>query len=163
MNGALAPEGNLRPRRESFEREGYSYFVLSQTAGRKPFFRHERWAKLLQEVFEHYRGEAYSLHAYVIMPDHFHALVTPLESLERTMQKIKSGYSFRAKKMFEWSQDVWQAGFSDHRIRDFDDWRAHVGYIRQNPVRSRLCSHAEEYPYLALDLDAMPQGLKPGV
>ncbi len=47
------------------------YFVSSQTVERQPFFRHERWAILMQETFQHYRGESYLLHAYVVMPDHY--------------------------------------------------------------------------------------------
>jgi len=34
----------------------------------------------------------------LFMPDHFHLLITPRESLERAMQLIKGGFSFRAKR-----------------------------------------------------------------
>lgn len=95
------------------------------------------------------------------MPDHFHAMITPSESLEKAVQKIKGGYSFRAKKAFEWVHDIWQAGFSDHRIRDLQDWEVHLGYIQRNPVRARLCDSPQEYRYLEVGLDPMPQGLKP--
>jgi hypothetical protein len=41
----------------------------------------------------------------------------------------------------------------------------HRNYIRQNPVRQRLCEQAEEYPYssahFGFELDGVPQGLKP--
>jgi putative transposase len=95
------------------------------------------------------------------MPDHFHILISPQESLERAMQNIKGGFSFRAKKAFEWKQDIWQAGFSDHRIRDAADWESHLAYIRHNPVKNHLCERTEEYPYLSTGLDPIPQRLKP--
>jgi putative transposase len=144
----------MRPAREKVSRSDQTYFVSSQTVERQPFFRHERWAVLLQDVLQHYRGTSYLLHAYVIMPDHFHILISPKESLERAMQNIKGGFSFRARSAFQWRHDIWQVGFSDHRIRDVEDWARHVAYIRSNPP-------TEDYRYLAVNLDPLPQRLKP--
>lgn len=151
----------MRPTRGTVESKGQTYFVSSQTVERRPFFRHERWALLMQDVFQHYRDASYLLHAYVVMPDHFHALLSPHDSLERAMQNIKGGFSFRAKRAFDWKHDVWQAGFSDHRIRDIEDWDRHIAYIRHNPVKARLCASSADYRYLAADLDPIPQRLKP--
>ena len=151
----------MRPARETVMRSGQTYFVSSQTVDRQPFFRHERWAVLMQEVVQHYRGNSYKLHAYVVMPDHFHAILSPQDSIEKAMQSIKGGFSFRARRAFDWKHDIWQAGFSDHRIRDAEDWDRHVDYIRRNPVKSKLCSTSEDYRYLAVNLDPIPQRLKP--
>jgi putative transposase len=99
------------------------------------------------------------------MPDHIHVLLTPKTSLEKAVQFIKGGFSYRAKKELGSNMEVWQKGFSDRRIRDVDDYREHVLYIRENPVRKRLCERAEEYPYSSaypgFVLDPVPQGLKP--
>jgi putative transposase len=143
---------------------GHSYFVSFQTADRKPFFRHERWAQLFLNVLENYRT-GYLLHAYVFMPEHIHLLLTPLDSLEKAIQQIKGGFSYRAKKELSWQGEVWQKGFCDHRIRDMQDWNRHLEYIRMNPVRAGLCIEPEEYLYGAhmgsLEMDAVPQRLKP--
>jgi putative transposase len=151
----------MRPARETVRRSGQTYFVSSQTVDRQPFFRHERWAALMQEVLQHYRANSYQLHAFVVMPDHFHVILSPQDSLERAMQNIKGGFSFRARQAFNWKHNIWQAGFSDHRIRDAEDWDRHVDYIRRNPVKSKLCSSSEDYRYLAVNLDPIPQRLKP--
>jgi putative transposase len=148
----------MRPARESVKSGGQTYFVSSQTVDRQPFFRHERWVLLMEEVLQHYRGDSYLLHAYVVMPDHFHIIITPRESLERAMQNIKGGFSFRAKRAFDWKFDIWQVGFSDHRIRDIEDWNRHISYMRHNPVKANL---AVDYRHLAFDLDPLPQRLKP--
>jgi hypothetical protein len=59
----------------------------------------------------------------------------------------------------------WQKGFSDHRIRDTEDYGRHVQYIHSNPVRKHLCEKPEEYLYSSahpgFELDAVPQRLKP--
>jgi putative transposase len=139
--------------------------VTASTCNRRGHFRNERWARLLINVLYHYRSSAYLLHEFVIMPDHFHALITPLTSLERAVQFIKGGFSYRAKKELGSNWGVWQKGFSDHRIRDAKDYSEHVFYIRQNPVRARFCLGAEEFPYSSahsgFELDPAPQGLKP--
>jgi putative transposase len=80
------------------------------------------------------------------MPDHIHLLLTPQEiALERAMQLIKGGFSHRLKVPSKFP--VWQRGFTDHRIRDRQDFFQHRVYIRDNPVRSRLCQLPEDYPY----------------
>src|ERR1700753_3270877 len=90
---------------------------------------------------------AYLLHEFVVMPDHIHVLLTPMTSLEKAVQMIKGGFSSRATKELESRWEVWQKGFSDHRIRDTQDYGEHVTYIHENSVRARLVTKAEEYPY----------------
>jgi len=113
----------------------------------------------------HYRGKAYLLHEFVVMPDHFHALITPLTSLEKALQFIKGGFSHRAKIELGSNMEIWQRGFSDHRIRDFTDYGQHVQYARRNPVKARLVERAEDFQYSSarpgFELDPAPQGLKP--
>lgn len=139
--------------------------VTSSTWGRRSLFSRDIWAKLLIETLYHYRDTAYLLHGFVIMPDHLHVLLTPKTSLEKAAQFIKGGFTYRAKKGLGSNMEIWQKGFSDHRIRDAGDYRLHEIYIRQNPVRKNLCERAEDYPYSSahsgFDLDPAPQGLKP--
>ena len=154
----------MRPSRETTRKsEPDSYFVSTQTAGRKPFFRHQRWARLMITTLEHYAKENFTLHAYVIMPDHLHLLITPKESLEKAVQLIKGGFSFRAKRELDWKFDIWQPGFSDHRIRDEKDWNRHISYIKQNPMDSNLAEHSALYEFMGFPNAAFPQGLKPRI
>jgi putative transposase len=140
------------------------FFVTTITAQRQPIFRRETTANLLLDTLAHYRDAGkYLLHEFVIMPDHLHALITPSEeiSLERAMQFIKGGFSFRLKAR----GPVWQESFTNHRIRDLEDYDKHREYIRLNPVRARLAEKAEEYLYSSaagrFQLDPVPPGLKP--
>jgi putative transposase len=99
------------------------------------------------------------------MPDHIHILITPLTSLEKAGQFIKGGFSYRAKKEIGSNMEVWQKGFSDHRIRDANDYGLHVSYIHNNPVKEHFCERPEDFSYSSahpgFELDAAPQGLKP--
>jgi len=151
----------MRPQRETTRTNEFSYFVSTQTQGRKPFFRHERWAHLLLETMNHYNGSGYVLHAYVIMHDHLHLLITPQDTVEKSMQLIKGGFSFRAKRAFAWTGEIWQPGFTDHRIRDLEDWVRHMEYIRQNPIDANLVKDDFPYKFIGYPNPDFPQGLKP--
>ena len=165
MDEGFSPCGSrLRPPREHATNTQQTYMVTTSTWERRALFKNERWADLLIDTIYHYRGSAYQLHEFVIMPDHLHVLITPLTSLEKAVQFIKGGFSYRAKKELGSNMEVWQKGFSDHRIRDASDYRVHAIYIRQNPVRKHLCDWAEQYSYSSVsgrfELDDLPQGLK---
>jgi putative transposase len=155
----------LRPSREHATHNNQTYMVATDTWERRELFRNERWPRLLIDTLYHYRGTAYLLHEFVVMPDHIHVLLTPLTSLEKAVQFIKGGFSYRAKKELGSNMEVWQKGFSDHRIRDANDYGTHVTYIWQNPVRKRLSERAEDFPYssahVGFELDVAPQGLNP--
>jgi REP-associated tyrosine transposase len=156
----------MRPAREHATHNRQTYMVTSETWGRRSLFLAEPWARLFIDTLYHYRGSGYQLHAFVVMPEHFHALITPTASLERAVQYIKGGFSHRAKAELGSNMEVWQKGFSDHRIRDAADYEQHVNYIHFNPVRAGLCSQPEEYDYSSahsgFELDEAPQRLKPG-
>jgi putative transposase len=120
-----------------------TYFITTATHNRRRLFQVERNAELLLATIDHYRA-GYLLHAYVVMPDHVHLILTPNEiTLERTMQLIKGGFSHRlASKL-----PVWQRGFTDHRIRDTGDYAVRLNYVHRNPVEARLCDKPESYAF----------------
>ena len=155
----------MRPTREHATNNRQTYMITTETWQRRALFRNESWAKLFVDTLYHYRGAAYLLHEFVIMPDHIHVLITPVTSLEKAIQFIKGGFSYRAKKELGSNMEIWQKSFQDQRIRDAADYDVHRNYIHQNPVRQRLCERAGEYPYSSahagFELDESPQGLKP--
>jgi putative transposase len=155
----------MRPEREHATNNCQTYMVTSNTWGRRSLFRAEPWARLFLETLYHYRPEAYLLHAFVLMPEHFHVLITPQGSLERAVQMIKGGFSYRAKQELGTNMEVWQKGFSDHRIRDAVDCSTHIAYLHENPVKESLCTSPDQYPYSSahagFQLDEVPQRLKP--
>jgi putative transposase len=154
----------MKPQREHATNNSQTYMITSSTWERRVLFSNERWARLLIDTLYHYRGTAYLLHDFVIMPDHVHILLTPLTNLEKAVQFIKVGFSFRAKKELGSNMEVWQKGFQDHRIRDAKDFSMHVAYIHNNPVKERFCEYPGEFPYSSarpgFELDPVPQGLK---
>ena len=155
----------MKPARGHATNNSQTYFVTSETWERRALFRAEPWARLFFKTLLSHRGKAYLLHEFVLMPDHFHLLITPAITLEHAVQLIKGGFSYRVKKEIGSTAEVWQRGFSDHRIRDAEDYAIHVKYIRLNPVKKHLCESPAEYRYSSAypgwKLDPVPQRLKP--
>ncbi len=115
----------------------------------------------------HYRREGhYLLHEFVLMKDHFHLLVTVggNTSIERAVQFIKGGFSYRAKKELDFRSAVWEKGFSDHRLRRVEEVDPYRRYIHENPVKAGMVSDASHYRYSSAfpgyDLDPTPQRLE---
>ncbi|HZQ44811.1 MAG TPA: transposase [Acidobacteriaceae bacterium] len=122
-----------------------TYFITAPTHSRRRLFQTTANAELFLDTLQHYRREGhYKLHAFVVMHDHIHLLLTPENiPLERALQFIKGGFSRRLESKLP----VWQRGFADHRIRDRNDFITHREYIHHNPVRARLCERPEDYPF----------------
>jgi putative transposase len=77
-------------------------------------------AQLLVDVLvEDGRKRRFLLHEFVIMPNHFHLLLTPAPEipLEKALQFIKGGFSYRAKREIHVAFEIRQASFVNPRIR----------------------------------------------
>jgi len=143
-----------------------TYFITAKTFQNHSLFQSERLALLFLNVLFSYRAQhRYQLHEFVLMPDHFHLLITPTQTLERALQLIKGGFSFRAKRELSFGGEIWEKSFYDHRVRDWEEYCAFRRYIHMNPVKRGLVAVPEQYPYSSaapgMELDAVPQRLKP--
>jgi REP-associated tyrosine transposase len=99
-----------------------TFFVGAQTAERRALLKSDRAAKLFLDTLYDYRKKSeFELHEFVVMPNHIHLLITPAETAERAMQLIKGGFSHRFGKEISPTSSVWQKGFTDHRVRDWED------------------------------------------
>jgi len=83
------------------------------------------------------------------MPNHVHLLIRVGGdmTIEKAMQFIKGGFSFRLKKELGYLGEVWQGGFSEVRVDDRQSLLRHRDYIAQNPVKAGLVDSPEKFPY----------------
>jgi putative transposase len=138
--------------------ETRTYLVTAVTAQRRSLFQVTATAELLERTLLDYHGQGkFLLHAFVIMPDHFHALITPAPdvSLEKAMQFIKGGFSFRLKSKL----DVWMRSFNESQISTEEKFMSCVRYVEENPVRKGLVAAAGEYAFSSAargKMDPMP-------
>ena len=146
----------------------FTFFVSAQTEGRKRLLQSDRMARLLLQVLYLYRREEkYLLHEFVMMPNHFHLLISPNVdvTLERALQLIKGRCSFEAGKKFGLKGVLWQRSFHDRRMRDLGEYMQFRKYICTNPVKAGLATDPAQYRYSSaypgFKLDPIPQWLKP--
>lgn len=147
-----------------------TFFITSSIAGKRNLLQSDRSAGLFIEVLYHYRSEGkYLLNEFVVMPDHFHLVLTLGReiTIERAVQFMKGGFAFRAGKELGFRAPIWQRGFSEVRVYDLPHLERIREYIAQNPLRMGFASNTAGYPYsssrIGFELDAVPQGLKPSV
>src|SRR5258706_7961969 len=114
---------------------------------------------MIAHLGEQVRDARCKIYDYVIMPDHIHLLLSVSEvlALEKLMQFIKGGSSFRLRKELGYVKEVWQRSFTVHRVEDRVDFLKHREYIQQNPVRAGLVKSAEEYEFSSAGAKARVQ------
>jgi len=133
---------------------GETYFVTTDTWERRKIFLKATAAELVEtKLFEYCDKGHYCVHDYVVMPDPFHILMTPgmTASLEKAIGLIKGGSSFEIAKALRMKFLVWHEGFTEHGIRDAEDYEAHVQYIQSNPVKAGLVKEPKDYPYCSVN------------
>jgi len=83
------------------------------------------------------------------MPDHTHLILTPAQetTLEKALQMIKGGSSHQIGKIQQSRFPLWQKGFHEHWIRSRVYYEARRQYLERNPVRAKLATRPNEYPY----------------
>jgi putative transposase len=127
-----------------------TYFVTFSTWQRRRLFVVESYVRLFLKTLYGYRRQGrFELHSFVVMHEHVHLLLTPAPgvTLERSIQLIKGGYSHALTADLGRAGEVWQRGFTDHRIRDSADFDSHRVYIHDNPVKRGLVELAADYRY----------------
>ena len=131
-------------------RPSRTFFVTAKTSMGRALLQSERNAMLLIDVLRSYAvAKKFRVHDFVVMPDHVHVLLTVSGdmSIEKAVQFIKGGFSYRLKKEHGYIGDVWQRGFSEVRVDDRDSFLRHREYIAQNPVKRSLADSREQYQY----------------
>jgi putative transposase len=126
--------------------ETRTYLVTAVTAERRSLFQVTATAELFERTILDYRDQGkFLLHAFVIMPDHFHALITPAAdvSLEKAVQFIKGGFSFRLKS----KHDVWMRSFNGSQVSTEEKYICCTRYVEENPVRRGLAATPEAYRF----------------
>ena len=97
-------------------------------------------AETVANAFSHFNRVRYLLHAWAIMPNHAHLLLS-LDNgadLGETVASWKRFTATRINRSQGKSGAVWQADYFDRIIRDWDHFMNAARYIRRNPVKAKI-------------------------
>jgi putative transposase len=88
----------------------------------------------------------YGLHAFAIMPNHVHLLVTPKTPASAFLKTLKGFTAREANRILHRpGQPFWQSESYDHWVRAAPQFEKIIGYIESNPVRAGLVAKPEDY------------------
>jgi len=98
---------------------------------------------------DHRDRRAILLHGYVVMPDHYHVLLTLREepSVSGLVRKVHSLFAAHCHRRVGLRGPIWQRRFYDHVVRDEADWHTKLTYMHGNPVRDGLVKVTTDYAW----------------
>ena len=115
--------------------ETRTFFITSATWERRSILQSHPLCDLLLNVIRDNRAKArFQLHEFVFMRDHVHFMLTPAPqvSLEKAVQFIKGGFSFRAKKENLFNGEIWQQGYNESWIKNAGEYGTHVATVDES-------------------------------
>jgi REP element-mobilizing transposase RayT len=137
-------------RKGRFSELGREYFVTTVLRGRKPIFVDLYSARAFIGVLRGTDKDGLgSWLAWVLMPDHFHGLVSLSSevNLAALMQRIKGTSARALNERLGRRGALWQSGFYDHALRKDEDRLGIARYIVANPLRAGLVQRLGDYPH----------------
>ena len=126
------------------------HHILQRGHDRQPVFRdHDDYLFFLQGLRHAALQSQVAIHAYVLMPGHFHLLASPADQpgLARMMQAIGRHYVPAFNRKYQRAGTLWQGRYRATLIDADHYFLACSNYIEINPVRSGIAPSAVEYPW----------------
>jgi putative transposase len=125
------------------------------------YLRQPEMAKMVVDAI-YYREKDlkhYDLHAFVVMANHVHILITPRVPVSKLMQSLKRFTGLEGNRMLGLAGAFWQDESYDRLVRDGMEFERIVRYIERNPVNAGLAVRPEEFRWSS----AWPIGNRPQV
>ena len=113
------------------------------------FFQHQDYALYLKALREASTEYNCLVHAYVLMTNHVHLLVTPVHerSLPLMMQAMGRNYVQRLNARYERTGTLWEGRYKASVVQHERYFLACQRYIELNPVRACIVASPGEYRY----------------
>jgi REP element-mobilizing transposase RayT len=113
------------------------------------WLRQEEIAEIVANSIKFFEKTRYVSHAWCIMPNHVHWLITPKESesLAKIVHSIKSYSAKEANKKLSRTGTFWNREYYDHCVRSSDEFGRLVMYTLNNPVKAGLCKEWRDWPW----------------
>jgi len=138
------------PRLPRIYLSGCSYHIVQRGNNREPcFYTDLDYAVYLTYLKESSETYGVNIHAYVLMTNHVHMLVTPLKhgDISRMMQSLGRKYVRYFNTQYQRTGTLWEGRFKSNIIDSERYLLTVYRYIELNPVRAKMVSHASEYPW----------------
>lgn len=145
------------PRRARITLPGVPHHIIQRGNNRQPCF-------FADVDYEFYLGwleklaieSGCDVHAYVLMTNHVHLLVTPTEtkSLEYLMKRLSQRYVQYINRTYRRSGGLWEGRYRSCLTQEEGYVLKCYRYIELNPVRAGMVKHPAEYPWSSYPANA---------
>ena len=114
-----------------------------------------RIAAIVRDSLQKFDGERYRLIAWVVMPNHIHLLLRPLNGyvLHKILHSFKSFTASEANKLLRRTGKFWMRDYFDRYIRDGEHLNRTIRYIENNPVKAGFCRKPPEWEFSSARFD----------
>ena len=131
-----------------YHQAGNWYFITCVTYRRAPVLI-ENFDLLERAIAKTQERLRFALHAWVVLPDHFHAIIDSQTSdISAIMQRLKLGFAYHWRVRTGRSRGrIWQNRYWDHIIRGEEDLKRHIDYIHFNPVKHGHAAEPFDWQY----------------
>ena len=125
------------------------FHVTARGVARAPIFLDGiDYAEFERQLFGVRDEYGWTLHAYCLLPNHYHLIVeTKQEDLSTGMQKLNGRYAQRFNRRYDRVGHVFQNRFSSFVIESDEHFVRALRYVRANPIEAGLCATADDWPW----------------
>ena len=136
------------PRKPRFFLPGVAVHIVQRGRSRNPvFFEDSDYQTYLDLLYGASRRHHCAIHAYVLMTNHVHLLVTPSEreTVSRLMQAVNRQYVPYINYTYGTTGSIWEGRFKASLVDDERYLLACMRYIELNPIRAKMVYRPEDY------------------
>ncbi len=145
------------PRKSRFNLVGIPQHVIQRGHNREPcFYSEQDYRRYLADLKAAAKKYECRIHAYVLMTNHVHMLVTPMveHGISNMMQALGRRYVYYINKRYHRSGTLWEGRYKSSLIDSDYYLLTCMRYIELNPVRAAMVDHPGEYKWTSYHANA---------
>ena len=136
------------PRKPRFNLVGIPQHIIQRGNNREPcFYAEQDYLRYLSDLQESAKKFDCRVHAYVLMTNHVHLLVTPMaeHGISQMMQALGRRYVYYINKAYKRTGTLWEGRYKSSLVDSDKYLLTCMRYIELNPVRAQMVNHPGEY------------------
>ena len=145
------------PRKPRFNLLGVPQHVIQRGNNREPcFYSEQDYLHYLTDVKEVAKKFDCHIHAYVLMTNHVHLLLTPMieNGISLFMQSIGRRYVRYFNETYNRTGTLWEGRYKASLVDSDSYLLSCMCYIEMNPVRATMVAHPDEYKWSSYNQNA---------
>jgi len=152
------------PRKPRFNLIGIPQHVIQRGNNREPcFYSEEDYRRYLDDLKKSAEKFDCRIHAYVLMTNHVHLLVTPMVDfgVSQMMQALGRRYVYYVNRTYKRTGTLWEGRYKSSLVDSEQYLLTCMRYIELNPVRASMVDHPGEYKWSSYHTNAKNGGDDP--